>query len=298
MGGSHQHGAGHSNGRRIGLTLVLVTLYMVAEVIGGFWSGSLALLADAGHMLADAGALLVALIAMHIAQRPASSTHTYGYWRAEILAALANGAALIAIAGTIGYHAVTRLGQPPEVHGPVMLVVACGGLVVNLIGLWILHDGKSHNLNVRGAWFHVLSDALGSLGAIASGLLVTLYGFSWADPVASLVIAVLVLYSGWSLLAQTASVLMEAVPAGIELTTVEQTLRSVDDVLDVHDLHVWSVTSGRAVMSAHLNVTPAADRRRVMAEVHRLMRDRFDLHHSTFQIDCPEQCPLPGLPCD
>lgn len=286
----HDHGRGHDNARRLTITLALVSAYMVAEVVGGLLSNSLALLADAGHMLSDASALVVALIAMRIARRPPSPTHTFGYGRAEILAALANGAALMAIAGYVAYHAVVRLGSPPDVRGPVMLGIAAGGLVVNLIGLWILHGGRSESLNVRGAWLHVLADALGSVGAIISGALVTALGWNWADPAASLVIAALVLWSAWVLLRQTTAVLMQAVPAGLELAAIERALTSIDGVLATHDVHLWGVTAQQAIMSAHLSIDPDADRRRVMDEVHRRLRDDFDLHHSTIQLDCPGGC--------
>ena len=293
-GHSHTHHAGEQNARRIAVTLGLVVIYMAAEVIGGLLSNSLALLADADHMLSDAAALAVALVAMRIARRPPTATHTFGYRRAEILAALANGAALIAIAGYIGYHAIARLSAPPDVRGPLMLAVAVGGLAINLAGLYLLHGGKSESLNVHAAWLHVLADALGSVGAIVSGLLITLGGWTWADPVASLLITALVVYSAWALLKQTTAVLMQAVPKGIDLASVEQVLTGADGVVAVHDLHVWSVTSDRVVMSAHLTVHPGVDRQRVMDEVHRCMRDQFDVHHSTIQLDCPGEC----APCD
>lgn len=291
MGAGHAHGA-HDDGntRRLGLTLVLVVGYMVAEVIGGLVSGSLALLADAGHMLSDAGALVIALAAMRIARRPASATHTYGYRRAEILGALANGAALVAIAGVIVYQALGRLGAPPEVDGPVMLGVAAGGLAINLAGLYILEGGRAESLNVRGAWMHVVADTLGSVGAIISGVLVTWRGWNLADPIASLAIAALVTYAAWMLLGQATRVLMEAVPEGIELSALERTLTGVAGVIAAHDLHVWSVTSGRAVMSAHLTVDRDADRSAIMATIHERLRDEFDVRHSTIQLECPDGC--------
>lgn len=289
-GHTHAHDLDDGNSRRIGITLVLVVAYMVAEVAGGLLSNSLALLADAGHMLSDAGALLVALVAMRIGRRPPSETHTFGYRRAEILAALANGAALIAIAGYISYHAISRLQSPPEVRGTLMFAVATGGLVINVIGLVILRGGKSENLNVRGAWLHVAADALGSVGAMSSGALVVLFGWDWADPVASLVITALVVYSAWSLLKQATAVLMQAIPAGMNLGSVERALTAIDGVLDARDLHVWSVTNERAVLSAHLTVRPDADRQAVIDEIHLHMQERFGVRHTTIQLDCPEEC--------
>lgn len=290
MGAGHSHHDHAANRRRMLLTLGLVLVYMVAEVVGGLASGSLALLADAGHMLSDAGALVVSLLAMRIAQRPASQTHTFGYQRAEILAALGNAAVLVAISGVIVYEAIARLGAPPEVHGGVLLGIASGGLVINLIGLWLLHGGRSGSLNVRGAWLHVLGDALGSAGAIAAGVLIAAFGWRWADPVASILIAALVLYSAWSLMADTVRVLMQAVPGRIDLEALDRALNEIEGVIEVHDLHVWSLTSGRDVMSAHLTVASNNDRPLVVAAVKERLHDEFDLHHSTIQVDCDGEC--------
>lgn len=276
------------------MTLALVVAYMVAEVIGGLLSNSLALLADAGHMASDASALVVSLLALRVARRPASATHTFGYQRAEILAALVNGALLVAIAGYIFYEAYQRIGAPPEVRGGLMLGVAAGGLAVNLAGLWILHGGKSESLNVRGAWLHVLADAMGSVGAMVAGVLVAVFGWNWADPAASVVIAVLIVFSSWALLAETVGVLMQAVPKHIDLAAVAAALTSMDGVIQVHDLHVWSVTSGRDVMSAHIEVEPGVDRQRLVDAIHARLREEFELHHSTLQLDCPGEC----APCE
>ncbi len=283
------------NSRRLTVTLVLVATYMVAQVVGGLMANSLALLADAGHMLSDAGALALSLLAMSIARRPPSRTHTFGYQRAEILAALLNGGLLVAISGYIFYQAYHRLGDPPEVRGGLMMVVAIGGLLVNLAGLWILRGGRHQSLNVRGAWLHVLSDALGSVGAIAAAVLVSAFGWTWADAVASIVIGVLVVYSAWWLLKATVGVLMQAVPGHIDVAAVQGALASIEGVCDVHDLHVWSVAPGRDVVSAHVTADVDADRLVVMAEVLRVLRERFDLHHSTIQLDVdPTLCD----PCD
>lgn len=285
------------NVRRLTVTLVLVIGYMVAEVVGGLWANSLALLADAGHMLSDAGALALSLLAMSIARRPPSTTHTFGYQRAEILAALVNGALLVAISGTIFVAAYHRIGDPPAVRGGLMMVVSSGGLAVNLAGLWILHGGRKQSLNVRGAWLHVASDALGSLGAIVAAVCVTWFGWNWADPVASLVIAVLVVFSAWALLRSTVGVLMQAVPSHIDIAAVHGALVSIAGVREVHDLHVWSVTSGKDVVSAHVTAEPGADREAVMSEVQRRLRERFDLRHSTIQFDVDpalcDPCPPP-----
>jgi cobalt-zinc-cadmium efflux system protein len=287
----HEQGGADATSRRLALTLALVATYMVAEVIGGLLSNSLALLADAGHMLSDAGALALSLLAISIARRPPSRTHTFGYQRAEILAALVNGALLVAISGYIFYEAYQRFGNPPEVRGELMMVVAAGGLAINLAGLWILHGGRNQSLNVRGAWLHVLSDALGSIGAIAAAILVSVFGWRWADPAASLVIGALVIFSAWSLLRATVGVLMQAVPAHIDIAAVHAALISIDGVCEVHDLHIWTVTPGRDVVSAHVACYAEVDREVVMAEVQRRLRERFDLRHSTIQFDVdPELC--------
>ncbi|MGH7458092.1 MAG: cation diffusion facilitator family transporter, partial [Longimicrobiaceae bacterium] len=221
MGAGHNHGhahggsAGSRNRERLAITLGLVTFYMVVEVVGGLLTNSLALLADAGHMLSDAGALALSLFAIWIAQKPATSKHTYGYYRTEILAALANGATLVAISIYIFVEAYQRFDDPPEVQGALMMGIAVGGLAINLIGLWILNAGKGESLNVRGAWLHVLSDALGSVGAILAGGLIWAFGWNWADPAASVTIGLLVLYSSWALLKETVAVLMEGTPGHI-----------------------------------------------------------------------------------
>jgi cobalt-zinc-cadmium efflux system protein len=292
---AHDHRERDANSRRLAVTLVLVAVYMVAQVVGGLLSNSLALLADAGHMLSDAGALALSLLAMSIARRPPSRTHTFGYQRAEILAALLNGGLLVAISGYIFYEAYQRLGAPQEVRGGLMMGVAIGGLLVNLACLWILRGGRHHSLNMRGAWLHVVSDALGSVGAITAAVLVAAFGWNWADPVASIVIGVLVVYSAWSLLKATVGVLMQAVPGHIDVAAVQGALVSIDGVCDVHDLHVWSVAPGRDVVSAHVTADVDADRVAVMAAVLQVLRERFDLHHSTIQVDVdPTLCE----PCD
>jgi len=287
---AHVHAGGTDPRRRLAATLALVTGTMIAEVVGGYLSGSLALLADAGHMLSDAGALVVALVAMTIARRPASRSHTFGYQRAEILGALLNGAVLLVVAGMIVVEAFRRIAAPPHVHGVVMLAVAAFGLGVNLLGLWMLREGRDGSLNMRGVWLHVLADALGSVGAIVAGALVAGVGWTWADPVASVIIAVLITYSSWSLLRATVAVLMQAAPAHVDVDALEDALVAIDGVVAAHDVHVWSVTSGRDVMSAHLTLEPSADRRAVLDAVQRGLRDRFDLQHSTVQLDCPDPC--------
>jgi cobalt-zinc-cadmium efflux system protein len=265
--------------------LSLTVAYMVAEVIGGLLSGSLALLADAGHMLSDAAALGLALFAMWIAQRPPTARATYGYHRTEILAALANGAALIAVAGYVLFEAYQRLASPPEVRGGMMLAIAAGGFAVNLTALFILGDGGDKNVNLRGAWLHVMSDALGSVGAMISGGLVLTFGWTWADPVASMLIAGLVVYSAWSLLKETVAVLMESAPGHLDVDDVRNAIRTANDVKGVHDLHVWTLTSDKVCMSAHVVTGHGAEPQRTLQSITELVRARFGINHCTIQIE-------------
>lgn len=288
MGAGHSHAHDHTRGantRRIGLVLALVVLYMFAEVIGGIVTNSLALLADAGHMLADAGALALSLFALWIAQRPPTASHTYGFYRTEILAALANGVTLVAISIFVFFEAAQRFGDPPAVEGGLMMVIAAGGLVINLLGLWFLHGGRQESLNVRGAWLHVLSDALGSVGTLAAGALIWALGWDWADPAASVAIGALVLWSSWSLLRDTVGILMERAPGHIDVDEVRGALASVPGVLAAHDLHVWTITSGMVALSAHVHSDDATPAGPLLQQIARTLHDRFGIHHVTIQVE-------------
>ena len=261
---------------------------MVLEIVGGLLANSLALLADAGHMFSDAAALGLSLGAVVLAQRPATSQRTYGFHRAEILAALTNGAALLVLSALIAREAWERLSEPPEVKGGLMLAVACGGLLINLANLRILSGGREHNLNVRGAWLHVMADALGSVGAICAGAAIYFFDWRWADPVASFLIAALVLYSAWGLVRETLDVLMEGVPKGISIDEVTAALEALPDVLDVHDLHVWSLTSGRNIATTHLVIPEDADHQSVIDGANRMLAERFAIQHTTIQVEHDE----------
>ncbi|MBI2827025.1 MAG: cation transporter [Planctomycetia bacterium] len=273
-------------------TLVLVLVYMVAEVVGGLASGSLALLADAGHMLSDAGALGLSLFAGWIARRPPTPRRSYGYYRAEILAALVNGAALGAISLVIIVEAYRRLRQPTEVAGPLMLGVAVGGLVVNALGLWLLHPGRSSSINVRGAWLHVLSDLLGSVAAILGGIAIWAFGWYWADPIASAAIAILIVYSSWGLLKEAIAILMEGTPGHVDLDEVREAIAAVDGVRAVHDLHIWTITSGMESLSGHVVVDDGRGPSGLLMELAALLRERFGIDHVTIQVEPPDfdQC--------
>lgn len=262
---------------------------MLAEAVGGWLTGSLALLADAGHMLSDAAALGLSLFAIWIGQRPPTPRRTWGYYRTEILAALANGAALVAISIWIVFEAVERFRNPPAVDAPLMMAIAAGGLVVNLIGLAVLSGGRNDSLNVRGAWLHVLTDALGSVQAIAAGALIWGFGWQWADPAASVLISLLVVWSAWHLLKETVGVLMEGTPAHIDLDKVRDTLACLPGVCGVHDLHVWTITSGMEALSAHLVVRDEASTRTLLKTVQSSLHEEFGIHHATVQIEA-EPC--------
>jgi cobalt-zinc-cadmium efflux system protein len=270
------------------MALVLTATYMVAEVLGGLAANSLALLADAGHMFSDAAALGLSLVAVVLAQRPTTAQRTYGYHRAEILAALLNGAALLVLAVLIAREAWERLSAPPDVHGGVMLAVACGGLAINLANLMILSGGREQNLNVRGAWLHVMADTLGSIGAISAAMIIYFLGWRWADPLASLIIAALVLYSAWELIRETLDVLMEGVPRGISIGEVTAALKGLPGVLDAHDLHVWSLTSGKNIATAHLVIADNADHQGIVDAANRVLAARFSIEHATIQVEHDE----------
>jgi cobalt-zinc-cadmium efflux system protein len=297
MSGDHHHAHGHdhardANVRRLAITLGLVVVYMVAEVVGGILAGSLALLADAGHMLSDAASLGLALAAMWVARRPRTAAHTYGFHRAEILAALANGVTLVVLAVFIVREAWFRFQDPPDVDGPLMLAVAAGGLVVNLVGMAVLHGGRGESLNVRGAWLHVLADTLGSVQAIAAGALIWAFGWHWVDPMASVLIAALVVFSSWTLLRDSVNVLLEAAPGHLDTREIQDALLETDGVADLHDLHVWTITSGFVALSVHL-VYRGRRSEELLWRVRDMLRERFGIEHSTIQLEPPGDAPVP-----
>lgn len=277
---------------RLKWVLGLTAAFMVAEVVGGVVAGSLALLADAGHMLTDVGALGLSLFAMRMAQRPANAEKTYGYVRLEILAALVNGAALVAITGLIVHEAWARLQAPTHVRGGVMLVIAVVGMVVNTVGALLLHGHAHGNLNLRGAYLHVLGDLLGSVGAIVAGLVILLTGWTPADPIVSLVIALLILHSAWKLVREATEVLLEAAPAHMDVGDVVEELRSIRGLDQVHDVHVWTLTSGFVALSGHGVIDSPTEHMRVLDEIQARMRAR-GIGHVTFQL---ELRPLYHLP--
>jgi len=290
---AHAHGDLHGGlaarrrrtARRLQVVLALSGLYMVAEVVGGLASGSLALLADAGHMFSDVAALGLSLFAVWLSQQPASAARTYGHHRVEILAALVNGVTLVVVAVMIVFEAVDRLRSPTAVLGVPMLAIAAGGLGVNLLSLAVLHGRRGEGLNLRAAWLHVLSDALGSLGAVGAGSVILAFGWTWADPVASLLIAGLVLRASLDLLREAVDVLLEAAPAHIEVEEVHDTLMATRGVSAVHDLHVWTITSGLVSLSCHVRMEPGVEGAALLREIQQRLRERFGIEHVTIQLE-------------
>ncbi|WP_062106095.1 cation diffusion facilitator family transporter [Bacillus niameyensis] len=288
----HEHGHDHSHGtnkKTLLISFLIITGYMFVEAIGGFMTNSLALLSDAGHMLSDAISLGVALLAFTFGEKAANYNKTYGYKRFEILAAVLNGVTLVLIAVYIFYEAIQRFQNPPEVASTGMLTIASIGLLVNIVVAWIMLRGGDveENLNLRGAYLHVISDMLGSIGAIIAALLIIFFGWGWADPLASVIVAVLVLRSGYYVTKSGLHVLMEGTPQNVNVDDVIQAIQNTKGILSVHDLHIWSITSGLNALSCHAVV----DDQMSIAESEQLLRqiehdlEHQNIHHSTIQFE-------------
>lgn len=289
-GHPHIHGHRHSSesGKRLVIVLLLTAGYMVAEVIGGWWTRSLALLADAGHMFTDVAALALALVAVWFGSRPATPSKTFGYYRLEIIAALVNGVALVVMSLLIFYGAYERWLQPQVVRSQPMAFIAAGGLCINLICAWILHGRDEVDLNIRAAWLHVMGDALGSVAAIAAALMMTFFGWYTADAVFSVVIGLLIIWSSARLIKESTNVLLEGTPAHINLAAVEAAILSTNGVDDVHDLHVWTITSGREALSAHVIHAHSVSQPDLLKELRTKLHDRFGVDHLTIQMETPD----------
>jgi len=273
---------------RLRMVLVLAAVYMVAEGVGGYLTNSLALLADAGHMLSDVAALAISLAGLQASRRAPTASHTYGFHRAEVLGALVNAVALVVVATGIFIEAFRRFGAPPQVAAPAALAIATGGLAVNVAALFILGSHKTEGIGVRGAWLHVLGDALGSIGAMVSAGVIWIADWRWADPAASVLIALLVVYSGLSLLWEVIGVLMEGTPAHIDVGEVRASMLEVDSVRGVHDLHVWTITSGMESLSGHVLIDPDDDHQRILCAVRKVLAERFGITHVTLQLETEE----------
>jgi cobalt-zinc-cadmium efflux system protein len=289
----HDHSRdGHSHApsadadhRWLAIALAFIAGFMGVEVVAGILAGSLALLSDAAHMLTDAGSIALALVTARLAARPAAGAFTFGFARAEIVSAQINGAALFVLAGVIAVEAVGRLGSPPSVEGQVVVVVGVVGALVNIAAFWALSRSERRSLNVEGARAHVLADLYGSFAAIAAGAVIATGGPAEADAIAALTVAALMLRSGWSLLRASTRVLLEASPQGIDPDDVGFALASQTGIVEVHDLHVWEVTSGFPALAAHVVVEPDDDCHARRRELQALLRDRFGIRHTTLQVD-------------
>ena len=288
-GGAHDHGVGHSHSgdapvASLRLALVLTASLLVVEVIGGLLSNSIALLADAGHMLTDVAALGLALFVAWFSTQPANPQKTYGYLRWEILAAFVNGSTLLLISAWILWEAVIRLRAPEAVSGGLMLVVAVSGLVINVIAARVLSKGSSHNLNARGAYLHVLGDLLASVGTVAAAIAIRYTGWLLADPIASILTTVLIMRGAWQLVRESVDILLESTPAHIPLPAVRGQLEAIPGIESVHDLHVWAVTPAVVAMSAHCIVREPDQHQHVLGHIHDAMR-LFGIEHVTIQLE-------------
>ncbi|BDT59203.1 MAG: cation diffusion facilitator family transporter [Janthinobacterium lividum] len=292
MGSGHSHAAQQGqNERPLWIALVLTTTFLVAEIIGGILTNSLALISDAAHMFTDSAALAVSLAAIRIGKRPADSQRTFGYYRFEILAAAFNAILLFLVAIYILYEAYQRLNNPPEIQSGTMLLVAAFGLVVNLISMRLLSSGKDASLNVKGAYLEVWSDMLGSIGVIIGALVIRYTGWSWVDSAIAVGIGLWVLPRTWTLLTASMNVLLEGVPEGLGLDEVKEALSRIPGVASVHDLHVWSITSGKSSLTAHIvQDGEVADSQALLLTIRELVANKYDIHHSTIQIE--------SVPCE
>jgi cobalt-zinc-cadmium efflux system protein len=285
---SHAHSHDHARSgstRALKTVLALTAAFLVAEVVGGLISGSLALLADAAHMLSDVVSLGIALFASWLAARPGGPSRTFGYRRAEILAALFNGVSLVAISIWIFIEAGSRFGDPPDVEGGLMLAIAAVGLGVNLVAARILHAHASSSLNVSAAMRHVIADALGSIGVIVAALIILLTGWEYADPAVSVLIGLLIVASSWSILRDSLQILLEGSPPGTDVGEVGRAMCSTPGVREVHDLHVWTITSGFPALAAHVLVDRDTDCHATRRDLEAMLHERFGLDHTTLQVD-------------
>ena len=277
--------AGAQNKSRLRLVFCLTAVYLIAEVIGGLVTGSLALLADAGHMLTDVGGLGLALLAIRYAEKPATPARTYGYYRAEILAALANAVVLIGISLYILVEAYGRFMNPPEIQSTTMLVVGGVGLAVNIAGALILRESAKASLNLKGAYFEVLSDLLTSIGVIIGAVIMMTTGWYYADPIVSAAIGLFILPRTWAMLREAVGVLLEGTPSDVNIESVRSAIAAVPGVNGVHDLHVWSLTSGTNALSVHVIVADGSAHSEILAEVHRRVATDLPIGHATVQIE-------------
>jgi len=280
--------------KKLGLVLFLTVFYMLAEVIGGILTNSLALFADAGHMLGDFTALTMSFIATFIVAKPASTEKTFGYYRTEIIVALINGLLLIGVAFFILHEGIMRVLSPLEVKAPLMIIIATGGLIINLIGLAVLHSSIKQNLNVKGAFLHIIGDTLGSIGTIIAGAIIYFYQFYYADLIISFIIALLITYNAVKLIKESANILLEGTPKHLDINEIKEAVLELGEVNQVHELHVWSISQQRVALSVHV-VSDHEDSQEVLCKVDRLLKEKFDIQHLTIQV---EPTGFPKNSCD
>ncbi|GBC86135.1 Metal cation efflux system protein CzcD [bacterium HR12] len=278
--------------RRLVAVFALTLSFLLVEIVGGIITNSLALLADAGHMFTDVAGIGLALLAIRLAARPASTERTFGWYRMEILAAVTNAVILFGVAIYVLYEAWRRLMDPPEVAGELMLAVAVAGMAANGISLWLLRHAQAESLNMRGAYLEVLGDLLGSVAVVVAAAVIALTGFREADAIASAAIGLMIVPRTWKLLRDAVDVLLEATPKGVDLQEVRRHILEVEGVLDVHDLHAWTITSGMHVVSAHVVVRKGVDPAAVLDSLSTCLSDDFDIEHSTFQLETHDRRPL------
>jgi cobalt-zinc-cadmium efflux system protein len=288
----HHHHHPHADRGRLRIALALILGFMAVEVVAGILASSLALLSDAAHMLTDAGAIALALVAARLAERPAAGGYTFGLKRAEILSAQLNGATLLALAALITYEGIRRLVDPPDVEGATVLVVAIAGIAVNLAATSVLAGANRRSLNVDGAFQHVLTDLFAFVATAVAGAVVLATGFARADGIAALIVAALMVRSAWSLLRDSGRVLLEAAPKGLDPDEIGRTLAAQDHVVEVHDLHVWEVTSGMPSLSAHVTVRAGCDTQTHRRRLAELLEERFGIDHTTLQVEARHEGPL------
>ena len=283
----HQHNI-QSGSKGLLIALIITIVMMMAEVIGGFLSNSLALLGDAGHMFTDVFSLGLSLFAFNVAKKPPNSTRTYGYHRVEVMAALTNGLLLIIISITIFYEAYKRFLTPPNINGSIMLVIASIGLIANLIGIYVLKDTHADNLNIRSAFLHIIGDTLSSLGVIIGGILIIMKKWYLVDPIISILIGGIIIKGAIGIIKESSSILLEYVPSNININQVSHALLSINGVKDIHDLHIWTITSGLYAMSAHVLIDDRmiSDGASIVHQIEDIMREKFNLTHTTIQLEC------------
>jgi len=288
-GHNHSHELRGVSKRNLWFAFYINFVFLILEVAGGLLSNSLALLADAGHMLTDVFALILAIFVTHLAERLPTPERTFGFLRAEVLGAFINGAVLVVIGGIVLWEAWRRIGSLPEIDGPLMLVVAILGLLANAGSAWVLHKDRNKNINIKGAYLHLMADTLGSVGAITAGVVILTTNWTPIDQIVSFIIGILILLGSWELLTQTVNILLEATPKNIDYNEIDSAVKNIEHVKDVHDLHIWTISSGIPALSAHIELyTECSDTKHwqlCLKDVQKMLRDKFGINHTTLQFE-------------